>query len=83
MPMTESVPVKISDVAFETVTEREASPPPASREALFSVGDLTVSYGSVPALADVSLDDLPQLRNRLHRARPAAERARSSAASTG
>ena len=56
MPMTESVPVKISEVASETVTEREASPPPASREALFSVDNLTVSYGSVPALADVSLE---------------------------
>jgi phosphate transport system ATP-binding protein len=56
MPMTESVPVKISDVAFETVTEREGTPPPSSREALFSVADLTVSYAGVPALAGVSLD---------------------------
>jgi len=56
MPMTESVPVKISDVAFETVAGREASPPPSSRAALFSVGDLTVSYAGVPALAGVSLE---------------------------
>jgi phosphate transport system ATP-binding protein len=56
MPMTESVPVKISDVASETVTERAPSPPPADREALFAVGDLTVSYAGVPALAGVSLD---------------------------
>jgi phosphate transport system ATP-binding protein len=56
MPMSETVPVKISEVASETVTERAPSPPPAERQALFSVGDLTVSYGGVPALADVSLD---------------------------
>ena len=56
MPMTESVPVKISDVASETVTERDASPAPGTREALFSVADLTVSYGGACALADVSLD---------------------------
>jgi phosphate transport system ATP-binding protein len=51
-----TVPVKISDVASETVTERAPSPPPSEREALFSVADLTVSYGGVPALAGVSLD---------------------------
>jgi phosphate transport system ATP-binding protein len=56
MPMTESVPVKISDVASETVAERAPSPPPQDREALFAVGDLTVSYAGVPALAGVSLD---------------------------
>jgi phosphate transport system ATP-binding protein len=53
---TESVPVKISDVASETMAERAPSPPPSHREALFSVADLSVSYAGAPALAGVSLD---------------------------
>jgi phosphate transport system ATP-binding protein len=56
MSMTESVPVKISDVASETMAERAPSPPPSHREALFSVADLSVSYAGAPALAGVSLD---------------------------
>ena len=45
----------VADVVPVTV-EREAPKPDAPRETLFSVRDLTVRYGNVPALADVSLD---------------------------
>jgi phosphate transport system ATP-binding protein len=51
----ESAPVEMPAVTPEAATEREGARP-ARREALFSVDDLSVSYGAAPALANVSLD---------------------------
>jgi phosphate transport system ATP-binding protein len=51
----ESAPVEMPAVTPEAATERERARP-ARREALFSVDDLSVSYGAAPALANVSLD---------------------------
>ncbi len=51
----ESAPVEMPAVTPEAATERERAGP-ARREALFSVDDLSVSYGAAPALANVSLD---------------------------
>ncbi len=45
----------VADAVSVTVA-REATKGDVPREALFSVRDLTVRYGSVPAFADVSLD---------------------------
>ncbi|MBD0290671.1 MAG: phosphate ABC transporter ATP-binding protein, partial [Thermoleophilia bacterium] len=54
--MAETAPVRISGVSSETSSGREPALSGAAREALFSVNDMTVSYGGVPALAGVSLD---------------------------
>ncbi len=56
MTMAETAPVRISGVSSETSSGREPALSGAAREALFSVNDMTVSYGGVPALAGVSLD---------------------------
>ncbi len=64
MNVTDSTPadspapaVTMSGITPDTLAERERSlPDPTSREVLFGVQDLTVSYSGVPALADVSLD---------------------------
>jgi phosphate transport system ATP-binding protein len=53
--VTESAPVNMEAVSPQTLTEPERTPA-SHREALFSVDDLGVSYGSVPALEHVSLD---------------------------
>jgi phosphate transport system ATP-binding protein len=44
----------MAEIQIGSVAERP-SPPPTSREVVFDVDDLTVSYAGVPALADVSL----------------------------
>jgi phosphate transport system ATP-binding protein len=49
-----TAPANIPEVKIESVAERHG-PPPTSREVVFDVRDLTVSYAGVPALADVSL----------------------------
>jgi phosphate transport system ATP-binding protein len=57
LTVAESPPVNIVGVSPEAMQERErATPPPSRREVLFDVENLTVSYGGVPALANVSLD---------------------------
>ena len=57
MAVSDAAPVKITGVSSETLAERgRVLPEPDGREALFSVKDLKVSYGDVPALQDVSLD---------------------------
>jgi phosphate transport system ATP-binding protein len=53
MSMTDSAPVNIAGVATETTDERAKGP---TREALFSVDGLRVTYAGVPALDGVSLD---------------------------
>jgi phosphate transport system ATP-binding protein len=49
-----TTPAKMPDVKLEGVAEREG-PSPARRDVVFDVEGLTVSYGGVPALAEVSL----------------------------
>jgi phosphate transport system ATP-binding protein len=49
-----TTPAKMPDVKLEGVAEREG-PSPTRRDVVFDVEGLTVSYGGVPALADVSL----------------------------
>ena len=53
MSMTESAPVNIAGVASAT---EERLKEPATREALFSVDGLRVTYAGVPALDGVSLE---------------------------
>ena len=48
----------------------------ANREAVFKVNDLAVAYGSNVAIRERHARRLPERRDRLHRARPAAARAR-------
>ena len=57
MTVTDAAPAKITGIDPNVLVERspQADDRP-SREALFSVQDLTVRYGAVPALADVSLE---------------------------
>jgi phosphate transport system ATP-binding protein len=49
-----TAPVNIPEMKIESVAERQG-PASASREVVFDVQDLKVSYSGVPALADVSL----------------------------
>ncbi len=57
MSMTERAPGNMTGVTPATVAERaHALPDPVRRRPLFSVEELTVSYGAVPALGGVALD---------------------------
>jgi phosphate transport system ATP-binding protein len=57
MTVTDSAPVRPTGVPSKSLEERARQiPDPSRREVLFGVRDLLVQYGSVPALADVSLD---------------------------
>jgi phosphate transport system ATP-binding protein len=49
-----TAPANIPEMKIESVAERQG-PPPTSRDVVFDVNDLTVSYAGVPALAGVSL----------------------------
>jgi phosphate transport system ATP-binding protein len=52
---TEAEFVRIAGVE-SPVSEQTKPPPPVTRETVFGVSDLTVSYGGFPALSEVSLD---------------------------
>ena len=54
--LIDPAPAKIPHVTPEIAVERDRPDELPGREALFSVKELTVRYGGVPALADVSLD---------------------------
>jgi phosphate transport system ATP-binding protein len=57
MAVTDPAPVRLTGVSAETLEERARRvPDPGSREVVFGVRDLVVSYGDVRALQDVSLD---------------------------
>ncbi len=56
MTVTDDPPALNLATLEETLAGRERRPAPASRETLFAVANLGVSYGGVPALRDVSLD---------------------------
>jgi phosphate transport system ATP-binding protein len=57
MTVTDSAPARLTGVTAETLEERaRRMPDPASREVVFGVRDLVVSYSDVRALEDVSLD---------------------------
>jgi phosphate transport system ATP-binding protein len=57
MAVTDSAPVRLAGVTAETLEERaRRMPDPGSREVVFGVRDLLVSYSEVRALEDVSLD---------------------------
>jgi phosphate transport system ATP-binding protein len=56
MSNIETGPVKIVGVDTRDLAERDRRmPPPETREVVFDVSDLTVSYADAPALKDVSL----------------------------
>jgi phosphate transport system ATP-binding protein len=56
MTETESPAVKIADVSLESLVQRERQPASGSREVVFDVQDLGVTYNGVPALQGVSLE---------------------------
>ena len=70
-------PMRPVDVAERNEAE------PRSTETVFEIQGLTARYGSNIAVKDVNLDIPQEPDHRRDRARRAAARARSSAASTG
>jgi phosphate transport system ATP-binding protein len=57
MAVVESAPVKMAGMGPEALEERERSfPAPGSRDVLFGIKDLTVTYDGVPAFKGVTLD---------------------------